>query len=79
MSKLQAKGISKPTKKQMQNARNVTGMKILSYAVDKNTGEQQEVGYRTYRGKAGKTSKTSTTMQYSPQMQNCFKSKSNKK
>ena len=77
--KLQTKGISKPTKKQMQNARNVTGMKILSYAVDKNTGEQQEVGFRTYRGKAGKTSKTSTTMQYSPEMQNCFKSKSNKK
>jgi hypothetical protein len=79
MVKLQTMGISKPTKKQLQNARNVTGMKILSYAVDKKTGQQQEVGYRTYRGKAGKTSKTSTTMQYSPQMQNCFKSKSNKK
>lgn len=79
IAKLQAKGITKPTKKQLQNARNVTGMKILSYAVDRKTGEQQEVGYRTYRGKAGKTSKTSTTMQYSPQMQNCFKSKSKRK
>jgi len=75
MIKLQTMGISKPTKKQLQNARNVTGMKILSYAVDKKTGDQKEVGYRTYRGKAGKTSKTSTTMQYSPEMQNCFKSK----
>ena len=78
MIKLQTMGISKPTKKQLQNARNVTGMKILSYAVDKKTGDQKEVGYRTYRGKAGKTSKTSTTMQYSPEMQNCFKSKTKK-
>lgn len=72
---LTRKGISKPNPKQLQNARNVTGMKIFTYALNKKDGSKIDVGYRTYRAKTGKTGKTNTTMQYSPQMQNCFKSK----
>jgi hypothetical protein len=79
IEKLKANGIEKPNKKQLQNARNVTGMKIFSYAMDNKTKESQEVGFRTYRGKAGKTSKTSTTMQYSDGMRKCFDSKSKNK
>jgi hypothetical protein len=78
IEKLKVSGITKPNKKQIENARNVTGMKIFSYAIDKKTKESQEVGFRTYRGKAGKTSKTSTTMQYSDGMRKCFDSKSKK-
>jgi hypothetical protein len=76
---LARKGVNKPTPKQLQNARNVTGMKIFTYALNKKDGSKIDVGYRTYRAKTGKTGKTNTTMQYSPQMQNCFKSKSNRK
>jgi hypothetical protein len=72
---LARKGVNKPTPKQLQNARNVTGMKIFTYALNKKDGSKIDVGYRTYRAKTGKTGKTNTTMQYSPQMQNCFKSK----
>ena len=72
---LARKGVNKPTPKQLQNARNVTGMKIFTYALNKKDGSRIDVGYRTYRAKTGKTGKTNTTMQYSPQMQNCFKSK----
>lgn len=79
IQKLKSAGITNPTKKQLQNARNVTGMKIFSYAIDKKTGQSQEVGFRTYRGKAGKTSKTSTTMQYSDGMRKCFAEKNKKK
>ena len=79
LQKLKSAGITNPTKKQLQNARNVTGMKIFSYAVDTKTGQSQEVGFRTYRGKTGKTSKTSNTMQYSDGMRKCFAQKNNKK
>jgi hypothetical protein len=72
---LARKGITKPTLKQLQNARNVTGMKIFTYALNKKNGTKLDIGYRTYRAKTGKTGKTNTTMQYSPQMQACFKSK----
>jgi hypothetical protein len=48
-------------------------------SIDNKTKESQEVGFRTYRGKAGKTSKTSTTMQYSDGMRKCFDSKSKNK
>jgi hypothetical protein len=50
-------------------------MKIFTYALNKKDGSRIDVGYRTYRAKTGKTGKTNTTMQYSPQMQACFKSK----
>jgi len=72
---LARKGVNKPTPKQLENARNVTGMKIFTYALNKKDKSRIDVGYRTYRAKTGKTGKTNTTMQYSPQMQACFKSK----
>lgn len=75
-AQLALKGINKPTAKQLENARNITGMKIFTYALNKKDGTKIDVGYRNYRPKQGKTGKTNTTMQYSPQMQNCFKSKS---
>ena len=75
-AQLALKGINKPTQKQLENARNITGMKIFTYALNKKDGTKIDVGYRSYRPKTGKTGKTNTTMQYSPQMQNCFKSKS---
>jgi len=75
-AQLALKGITKPTQKQLENARNITGMKIFTYALNKKDGSKIDVGYRNYRPKQGKTGKTNTTMQYSPQMQNCFKSKS---
>ena len=75
IAKLAAAGIKKPTPEQIQDARNVTGMNIFTYAVDKKSGEVREAGYRTYRPKSGKSGRTNTTMQYSPAMQECFKSK----
>jgi hypothetical protein len=75
IEKLKAAGIKKPTPDQIKDARNVTGMNIFTYAIGSETGEKLEVGYRTYRPKAGKSGRTNTTMQYSPALQNCFKSK----
>jgi len=75
---LALKGINQPTQKQLENARNITGMKIFTYALNKTDGTKIDVGYRNYRPKTGKTGKTNTTMQYSSQMQACFKSKSKK-
>jgi hypothetical protein len=75
-AQLALKGINQPTQKQLENARNITGMKIFTYALNKADGTKIDVGWRNYRPKTGKTGKTNTTMQYSPRMQNCFKSKS---
>jgi hypothetical protein len=72
---LAAAGVKKPTPEQIEDARNVTGMNIFTFAIDKKSGEVRKVGYRTYRPKSGKAGRTNTTMQYSPEMQNCFKSK----
>ncbi|CAB4143158.1 hypothetical protein UFOVP449_127 [uncultured Caudovirales phage] len=76
---LKRNGNTNPKPKDIEIARNVTGIKLFSYKINKKTGEKEEIGFRTYRGKAGKTSKTSTTMQYSNKMQDCIKSKSKSK
>ena len=75
IAKLANAGIKKPTSEQIADARNVTGMNIFTYAINKKSGEQTDVGYKTYRPKSGKSGRTSTTMQYSPKMQDCFKNK----
>ncbi len=71
---LVAAGVKKPTPEQIDDARNVTGMNIFTYAIDK-AGNRIDAGYRTYRPKSGKAGRTNTTMQYSPGMQECFKGK----
>ena len=75
IAKLSNAGIKKPTSEQIADARNVTGMNVFTYAIDKKSKEKTDVGYKTYRPKSGKSGRTSTTMQYSPKMQECFKSK----
>ena len=75
IAKLSNAGIKKPTAEQIADARNVTGMNIFTFAINKKSKETRDVGYRTYRPKTGKAGRTNTTMQYSPAMQECFKSK----
>jgi hypothetical protein len=75
IAKLSNAGIKKPTPEQIADARNVTGMNVFTYAIDKKSKEKTDVGYKTYRPKTGKSGRTNTTMQYSPAMQECFKSK----
>ena len=72
---LKRNGNNNPKSEDIEITRNVTGIKLFSYKIDKKSGQKEEIGFRTYRGKAGKTSKTSTTMQYSNKMQDCIKSK----
>ena len=52
---------------------NVTGKKVFVYAVDSETGDTTEIGFKTYRSKAGADGKTNNTMTYSKDMQDCFK------
>ena len=75
IAKLSNAGIKKPTPEQIADARNVTGMNVFTYAIDKKSKQKTDVGYKTYRPKTGKSGRTNTTMQYSPAMQECFKSK----
>ena len=51
---------------------NITGKKVFVYSVDENNVET-EIGFKTYRSKQGPDGKTSNTMQYSKDMQKCFK------
>ena len=49
----------------------VTGKIVLIYAVSKE-GKTLFIGEKRYRSKQGATGKTSNTIQWSPEMQNCF-------
>ncbi|MBT6402601.1 hypothetical protein HOK09_04045 [Candidatus Woesearchaeota archaeon] len=53
----------------------VTGKNVFTYAIDTETNERIEIGFKTYRSKDGAAGKTNNTMTYSKDMQNCFKSK----
>jgi hypothetical protein len=52
-----------------------TGKVIYIYAVNKG-GERKFIAEKRYRSKQGDTGKTANTIQWSPDMQACFKSKS---
>ena len=51
----------------------VTGKNVFTYAIDTETGERIDIGFKTYRSKDGAAGKTNNTMTYSKGMQNCFK------
>ena len=51
-----------------------TGKVVYIYAVNKD-GVRKFVGEKRYRSKEGATGKTSNTIQWSPEMQNCFDKK----
>ena len=51
----------------------VTGKNVFTYAIDTETNERIEIGFKTYRSKDGAAGKTNNTMTYSKSMQNCFK------
>jgi len=50
----------------------VTGKNVFTYAIDTETGERIDIGFKTYRSKDGAAGKTNNTMTYSTEMQNCF-------
>ena len=51
----------------------VTGKRVFTYAIDSETGDRIEIGFKTYRSKNGAAGKTNNTMTYSSGMQKCFK------
>jgi hypothetical protein len=56
----------------------ITGRNIHRFFVNPETGEKIPIAFKTQRPKQGESSKLNTTMQWSKEMQNCFKGGSKK-